>query len=116
VTAAVLAIAYVYLTDPQNTAAIQQSLSVNRRGVMGASCPDPNANACGNRLCDGDAGMCSSSSFLRGCKCSNECQESPDDIRWYLCDEEECGERDESGDCTGVSAWNRVCQWLEPGC
>lgn len=102
VTASILSIVYVYMTDPQNQAIIKQSFNVPRRGTMGNVCPKKENNECGHRLCQGVNEACTYK-FLEGCACSSTCPSEKGQIRWYMCDEDECGGADDKGECKGVS-------------
>lgn len=101
-TASILGIVYAYLTDPQNQEMIMQSFNVPRRGIVGNGCPKKEDNECGHRLCQGTNEVCEYT-FLKGCACSDTCPNEEGTIRWFICDEEECGGADDFGECKGVS-------------
>lgn len=102
VTATILGLTYVYLTDPQNQLALKQSFDVPRRGIVGNSCPKKENNECGHRLCRGSDEVCTHK-FLEGCACSNTCSIPADAKRWFVCNERACGGADKNGECNGVS-------------
>ncbi|KAF2736935.1 hypothetical protein EJ04DRAFT_521568 [Polyplosphaeria fusca] len=101
-TASILSMVWVHLTDPQNQDHLRQAFSVPRRGIVQNGCPPKDRNECANQLCQGTDEVCQYQ-FLQGCACTNTCPVAS--VRHFVCDEEQCGGSDDTatGKCKGVS-------------